>query len=159
MMIKALYILSFFSFLNFDHDIHVSVCDIELKKTSIEVTVKTFIDDLQVAVGLRPGEEVPVDYTSSDDIIAQYLSSTISLQLGNQMIDLKVDDISASNDAVWITLTSDSITYEDRSLSLVYSLLTELYNDQTNIINITHKETKETYSLNHKKKKVNYELD
>lgn len=142
-----------------DHDIHVSVCDIELKQASIEVTVKTFIDDLQIAVGLVPGEEVPADYTSADEVIAKYLSSTISLHLDDQMIDLKVDDISASNDAVWITLTSGTLAYDNGSLDLDYSLLTELYNDQTNIINIRHKETKETFSLNYTKKEVTYELD
>lgn len=158
-MIKTLYILSLFSFLELDHDIHVSVCDIELKNSSIEVTVKTFIDDLQIAVGLEPGQELPENYTSSDEMISAYLSSTISLQLGEQNIDLVVDDISASNDAVWITLTSGPITYDNGSLGLDYSLLTELYSDQTNIINIRHKETKETFSLNHTNKEVTYELD
>ena len=146
--------------MDLDHDIHVSVCDIELSEHQVEVTVKTFIDDLQIAVGLEPGQEVPEGYTSSDDMITRYLSSTISLHLDKQNIHLNVDDISASNDAVWITLTSDTITsYDAKHLNLDYSLLTEVYNDQTNIINITHKEAKKTFSLNHKKKEVAYELD
>jgi len=41
-----------------DHDIHIGVCDIKIEDTSVEVTIKTFIDDLQIAVGLEPGQPV-----------------------------------------------------------------------------------------------------
>jgi len=159
MMLKTLCLLSLLSMSDLDHDIHVSVCDIEVSQASIEVTLKTFIDDLQLAVGLQPGEDVPSDYTSADDLISKYISSTIKLHLDRQDIDLRIEDISASNDAIWITLTSDLNSADNTNLSIDYTFLTELYADQTNIININHNQRKKTFSLNHKKKEVSYELD
>ena len=49
-------LVSFWPFM--DHDIHVSICEIEMSGEQMEVTLKTFLDDLQIAVGLVPGEEL-----------------------------------------------------------------------------------------------------
>ena len=74
MFLNKMFLIAFISFFLFKsdvayHDIHVSVCDIELEDKNIEVTLKTFLDDLQIAVGLTPGEELPEDYSSAEELI------------------------------------------------------------------------------------------
>ena len=45
------------------HDFHVSVCDIELgKDNQLQIKVKLFHDDLQSALGLKPGSVIPTQY-------------------------------------------------------------------------------------------------
>jgi len=156
----TIYSLIFLGLLNLsavEHDIHVSVCDIELKNDKIEMTLKTFIDDLQIAVGLTPGDELPEDYTSADELIEGYIQSSIIITIGGTPLDLSVKDLSASNDAVWITVSSATLPKTTKSINIDHSFLTEIYNDQTNIVNVRHDQLKKTYSLNAKKKKITYE--
>ena len=142
-----------------EHDIHVSVCDVEIKEETIEITLKTFLDDLQLAVGLEPGEKTPDDYTSSDEMIRLYINKTIQLQLGLEQVDLELENISASNDAVWITLSANAPFNLHKRLEIGYDFLTEIYPDQTNIINIRYNKKKKTFSLNQNKKEISYEFE
>ena len=141
-----------------EHDIHVSICEIEVLSQKVEITVKTFIDDLQLAVGLTPGEEVPDDYTSAEEMIEMYLKESMVFSLSNNLLDLKIDDISASDDAVWITLTADIVQSPSSMLSFSSTFLTEIYDDQTNIVNIKINDQKKTFSLNKKIKNIRHEF-
>lgn len=142
-----------------EHDIHVSICEIEIKEEKVEILLKTFLDDLQLAVGLTPGEEVPEDYSSADQMIHEYLAQTMVLKIGATTVQPVIEDISASTDAVWITLVSDLQSTEQYNVSFSNSFLTELYSDQTNIVNIKMDGEKKTYSLNRKKTDIIYEIN
>jgi len=140
------------------HDIHVGICDIKMNKNAVEVTVKTFIDDLQIAVGLTPGQPLPDDYSSAEALISEYITSTIQLKLDGQLLSLDLDDISTSQgDAIWITLNTSIKSPISDKLEGGFELLTEVYNDQTNIINVYNNDEKEIYSLNSNKISFTYE--
>lgn len=141
-----------------DHDIHVSICDIEVHQEKVEITVKTFIDDLQIAVGLTPGEEVPDNYTSANEMITSYIENSMILSLSKEDVHLEITDISASNDAVWITLSANNVTPMTGTLSFSSSFLTEIYDDQTNIVNIKIADEKKTFSLNKKTKNITHDF-
>ncbi len=141
------------------HDIHVSICDIDISDELIEVTLKTFLDDLQIAMGLVPGEELPDDYTSSNEMIDQYVQSRVKFNVNGMDQSININDISASNDAVWITMNVIKTSEELKSLKIVNSFLTEVYDDQTNIVNIKADRNKESYILNKQKHLINYEVE
>ncbi len=148
-----------FAFSSAEHDIHVSVSDIEIKETRVEVTIKTFLDDLQFAIGLTPGEELPADYTSADQMIAEYIADKILLSTDDDTISLEMTDLSASMDAVWITLEGDwTGQNNDKALTIVQSLLTEVYSDQTNLINVKWATGKDSALLDRKKKQTEIRL-
>lgn len=154
MTIAYLYILALLAG-SAEHDIHVGVCDIRLNDEKVKVTIKTFIDDLQIAVGLEPGQPLPDDYTSAEDMIGKYISSAMQLKLDGKPLDLRIDDLSSSaGDAVWITLISEIEEPVQESLEGGFELLTDIYDDQTNIINVYHNKSREIYSLD--TKKVNF---
>lgn len=141
-----------------EHDIHVSICEIDVLEDRLELTLKTFLDDLQLAVGLTPGAELPEDYTSADELIASYIHQSIKIGYDNALLPLEIKDIAASPDAVWITITT-SRPMKDRKLSLTTTFLTEIYNDQTNLVNIKHGKKKDSFILNGKKRQVQFSSD
>lgn len=141
-----------------EHDIHVSVCDIEVEGSQIEITFKTFLDDLQSAMGLIPGEDLPARYTSSDEMISDYILSTNNLKINDKNGQLTIVSIDASADAVWITIKSNEVSDEIIKLEWSSTFLTELYDDQTNIVNIKHDGKKKIFTLDDKKTMVNRAL-
>jgi hypothetical protein len=138
------------------HDIHVSVCEIDLKQDEGELLLKTFLDDLQLAIGLVPGEELPDDYTSADVLIDSYIQENIKLTIGGEYIPLVLEDISTSGlEAVWITYRLDkTLQNPPEDFRIENSLLTEVYSDQTNLIKVTYGDGRKTFTMDRKKKSV-----
>ncbi len=141
-----------------EHDIHLSICDIEIKEDHISLTLKTFLDDLQLAVGLVPGAEIPKNYSSADEMIAKYISTSIHIQLGDQPVTFVLEDISGSVDAVWITVRVDK-NKQSGKLKFTSSFLTELYKDQTNLVNVRNGKEKKSFILDKKKHEFEVLLD
>lgn len=140
------------------HDIHVSVADIEIEDQTIEITMKTFLDDLQLAMGLTPGEEIPDSYSSSDEMISNYILTTTSLALDGEDTLLNISSIDAAADAVWITIEVRQTDPIFQSLEWTSTFLTDIYDDQTNIVNIKFNGKRKVYSLNRKKSLVEFKL-
>ncbi len=141
------------------HDIHVSVIDINVSGDEVEVVLKTFLDDLQLAVGLVPGEELPEDYTSSDELIKNYVLSTLRFSSGAVDYPLEIKEISASMEAVWITLSMKG--YDGAfpgALQVKNSFLTEIYNDQTNLVNLRKDGKTTTVAMDRKKKSTTLKI-
>ena len=138
------------------HDIHVSVCEIDLKEEKGELLLKTFLDDLQMAIGLVPGEELPEDYTSADEMIDSYIQKSIKLTVGGEGVPLVLEDISTSGiEAVWITYRLDkTLDSPLEELKIENSLLTEVYNDQTNLIKVSYGDRRKTFTMDRKKRTV-----
>ena len=108
-------LIAFFLFTNFAaslsaHDIHVSVSDIIFKDKTVEITIKTYLDDLQLAMGLEPGAALPAGYSSAEELIGLYIQEQIQFSIDNKEIPLIPSEIDASNDAVWITIKIENVT-------------------------------------------------
>ena len=134
------------------HDIHVSVCDINIEDNEVEIVLKTFLDDLQIALGLTPGEELPDDYSSSEAMIIEYVQEKIRFSSGNMDYSLQLEEISASMEAVWISMkmtgVSDDVPAE---IEVNNSFLTEVYRDQTNLINLRKDGVVKSVAMDRKK--------
>ena len=138
-----------------EHDIHVSVCEVDISGKRMEVVLKTFLDDLQISLKLEPGQDVPDSYSSADEMIYEYVQDQISLMVDGHLIGLALDDISSSGDAIWITMKYESDELLKLSdITVVNSLLTEVYDDQTNLINLQFLEDRHSYILDRKKKEI-----
>ena len=130
----------------FAHDIHVSVSDIKLQDNAIEITIKTFLDDLQVAMGLVPGEELPNEYSSAKEMISKYLADQVNLSINDIDFPLIPSEIDASSDVVWITIKIENIDIHSiQALTWKSTFLNEIYNDQTNIVNIKKEGKREVF--------------
>jgi len=136
--------LYFFVFLLFGmssldqaHDIHVSVTDIEISETGdVEVTIKVFLDDLMNSLGLEPGAELPQDYSSSDELIKEFIDDNLNLIInGDIPVHFDLEDTTPSMPAVWINM-SGSFEGQVKDIKLENRILVELFEDQSNMVNI-----------------------
>ncbi len=117
------------------HDIHVSVTEIIPTDNHLNVTVKIFFDDLQIALGLEPGAELPAHYSSSDEMIASYLSEHLHLTINGKSSNLIYISSDAGPQAVWCQLSCENVDINNiNSVSLFNNIFTEIYDDQDNIV-------------------------
>ena len=120
------------------HDIHVSVTDIEISSEGkFEITVKVFLDDLMNSVGLELGAELPDDYTSSDDLINQFLDDNFHFMINGERIAYKLEDTTHSSPAVWITLIGQ-VDEDIETIEIENKILTDFFDDQSNMVNVSY---------------------
>jgi len=121
-----------------EHDIHVSVTDIDISTNGeVEIVVKVFLDDLMLSMGLEMGAELPDNYTNSDDLINTFLENSLEIKINGEIIAYQLDDTTPSSPAVWITLVGQ--TSEDiKSIEVNNEILIDQFDDQSNMINVRY---------------------
>jgi len=133
-----------FSASHHDHDIHVSVTDIEITADGqVEVVIKIFLDDLMQSMGLELGAELPENYTNSDDLINKFLGDNLEVKINDQVIDYELEDTTPSSPAIWITLIGKAPA-EVKTIEIDNKILIKQFDDQSNMVNISFGE--ERYS-------------
>lgn len=140
-----------------EHDLHVSVCDMTYKedKGKIEVSIKVFYDDLLSAVGLQPGEELPENYTSADELIEAFINENIQVRVNGEEKTLNYEESHSYPPAVWTTF---SIPHSGNvnQIHMKNSILTDLFDDQVNMVNIRINGEKKAFSLDGKQKLLDF---
>ncbi len=138
-----------------EHDIHLSVCDIEYLSSGkkVELTMKIFYDDLLEAVGLRMGEELPEDYKSADELIEKFINNHFVIIVNGEKKSLIYIDSYSYPPAVWSTLEFEQ-KEEIREVRIVNTILLELFSDQKNLVNVSYGNKKHVIAMDHKKKEV-----
>lgn len=121
-----------------DHDIHVSVTDIEISTDGkIEVVIKVFLDDLMQSMGLELGAELPDDYAGSDDLINKFLENNLEVKINGQNIAYELEDTTPSSPAIWITLIGETLD-KIETIEINNKILIDQFDDQTNMINVSY---------------------
>ena len=130
------------------HDFHVSrlTVNYNTERRRLELTLDTFIDDLELALGQPAGRGVtveeldlvsPTEHPTADSLIAEYLNRTLALESGGARSELDYLGKQAADDpyAVYAFLAADlpaGATLPNLRLRSTYLL--ELYDDQQNIV-------------------------
>jgi len=143
------------------HDIHVSVTEITISKDGkMDISIRIFFDDLLNACGLAPGEELPSNYSSSDDLIKEYISKYFKIFNADERIGLQYVESNLGQMAVWIELEALLPDFSNStSLSIENTILLDLFDDQTNMIHFKSSSgPKKSHMLDHSTKAVTYSL-
>ena len=118
------------------HNIHLSITEIEQNDGGfLEVSIKTFKDDLQAAVGLPQSGELSDQYVGADQLISDYVLDHFTISSNDHTFELLYEESIPSGDIVWIYLKSNQAINEEE-LVLRNTFMLELFNDQSNIINL-----------------------
>jgi hypothetical protein len=125
----------------FSHPFYVSICQIDFNRESqsLEISVKTFADDLLLALEkegasklfLGEGKENP----AADNLISKYLKSRLQIKVNGKKGEMKWIGKEMETDAVWSYLEIDHISAL-KEIEVNCTLLTEIYDSQNNIIQI-----------------------
>ncbi|GAB3828524.1 hypothetical protein GCM10028895_42170 [Pontibacter rugosus] len=134
------------------HDYHASIADVQFnpRTQSLEVAVKVFMDDLEDALSRRSKTNVVYSHTSEQvkKHLSDYLSTNLVFEVEQgKPLKHKFVGSEADADVVWIYL---EIPVNKAILPQLYvknAILTDLFSDQMNIVNINYKGKTESVLL------------
>ncbi|GHA71657.1 DUF6702 family protein [Pontibacter akesuensis] len=134
------------------HDYHASIADVQFdpRTQTLQVAVRIFMDDLENILSRRTKTKVEYNQTS-DQVqkhLADYLNTTLAFEVEkDKPIKHKFIGSEAEADVVWVYL---EVLVKQETLTQLYvknAILTELFSDQMNIVNINYKGKTESVLL------------
>ncbi|MBK9984917.1 MAG: hypothetical protein IPP15_21565 [Saprospiraceae bacterium] len=159
-MILLFYIISFLSpftsILRTDeHPIHASICELKYseKDAAFQVSVKVYIDDLEVAMKNEGYPPVNLGATTENTLAQEYLASYIDkyftiTQDGHKLTSKFVGkELSDDFLAVWCYLEFPATTSKGQKYTITNRILLDLYSDQRNIMDIRMNSTQKEYTI------------
>ena len=149
-----------------NHDFHISRCEInyESETGDIQIAAHIFIDDLENALSQNGTKKLNISTAKEsavcNSLIENYIVQKLILKVGNKLLTPSFIGKETSKDqiAIWCYLESAGIKNLSE-LQIENKILTEIFNDQKNIVDFTvdkkkkhftifdNKKTSETYSL------------
>jgi hypothetical protein len=134
------------------HKFYVSVTQIDYvpSKKRIEITSRIFIDDLEKALNKKYNKKVNLTSTKeipeAEELIKNYLKEKIKISINKkpQNIDFLAREVEGD---VLIVYTKIAISKKINTFEIQNSLLTELFEDQQNIVHININSNKKSILL------------
>lgn len=137
------------------HDIHVS--NTEIKKTAagdLEIIVRIFYDDLQLAMGLQPGQALPNKYRNADELIEKYLQTSLKWTFDGKVVKPRYIKSKAALPAVWVYLEVSNPLAGAKEIRLDNRILLDQFDDQVNMVHASIDGMDYHFVLNQKDKYV-----
>ena len=126
------------------HDYHASITDVKFnpRTQNLEVAVKVFMDDLENALSRQA--KTKITYSSSSEEVkkqmADYLQNKLSFEVEKgKPLKTKLLGSEEDVDVVWMYL---EVPVQKQTLAQLYvknAILTDLFTDQMNIVNVNYK--------------------
>ncbi len=147
------------------HPVHVSVANIELdrKSDSVTVSLKIFSDDFQNLIMQKYGVEMNIigqEHPGEQiDVIHRYIEEAFSLRInGKSKTRLEFHHLEMNREAIWLYY-SGSISRNIHKIRVKNAVMMELFQDQTNLVIVSHENGQEGYRLTHGHECFEIELD
>ena len=136
------------------HAFHISKTDMVFKpaEKSLQITMHIFIDDLELALEKQGQSKLFVgterEKKDVNDLIFNYLQKNLSIQLNSKKTNYTWvgKEVTSDKQALWIYLEIKNIR-EVRNISVENRVLTELFTDQKNIVQVNIPTKKQGYFL------------
>lgn len=145
------------------HAFHTSLTEIQYnaKEKSLEISIRMFTDDLETALTkFNNGQKVMVGgkNDNSDAVLSKYIQqhfAIISPQKQKKPLNFIGKEL--EGDATWIYVEIPN-SQDFKGYFLYNSLMQEMFDDQTNLVNFTYLGNKKTFLFNAKTKSVEIDL-
>jgi hypothetical protein len=145
------------------HAFHTSLTEIQYnaKEKSLEISIRMFTDDLETALTkFNNGQKIMVGgkNDNSDAVLSKYIQqhfAIISPQKQKKAISFIGKEL--EGDATWIYVEMPN-SQDFKGHTLYNSLMQELFDDQTNLVNFTYLGNKKTFLFNAKTKSAEIDL-
>lgn len=157
---KKLFILSililFCAFEGQSHPFYVSICQVDFNEQNhtLEISVKTFADDLLMGLKKQGFSKIYLgearENPKTDEYIFNYIRSKLKFRINDKEVDYKFIGKELESDVVWTYLEIENVN-DLSKMEVFCSLLTEIYNTESNIIQVNKNGTIKNLLLNQKK--------
>lgn len=139
MQLVSIFLLSV---LTFFHPLHLSVTEITLdeKEKELEIMLRVFTDDLELAIRNAKKDETlnllkPAN-TNTDKLAWEYLQGRFKFSIDGKAQSVKYLGHEADEDVLIFYIQVQPVK-KFKSIDITNSILTELHDDQSNLINMT----------------------
>jgi len=127
------------------HKFHTSFTEAEYnaRERSLEITLRTFPDDLENILSRRKGKSVRLDQKKETEaLLAAYLQETFQLKTARgETVKLSWVGMDAGVDSAWLYFEA-RMPDGFAGATLRNQFLFDLYDDQINLVNVKHDEQK-----------------
>lgn len=139
------FLVAIISIFTWVHPIHVSVTEIEYneKNKSLEIISRIFIDDLELSIRSRKGDENldlmhPAAGITTDQLVSEYLQEHIRIKIDGKPAKTRylaheVDDL-----ALVCYIEIEGVK-KLKSVEVTNSVIQETHDDQSNLVHVTYK--------------------
>jgi hypothetical protein len=146
-------LLQLVSFVFFLHPIHVTVTEIEHdeKDKRLEIMLRVFIDDLELGIRKDLNQPeldlvAPKNNMATDEMIAQYVAKHLKISLDNKVQKLTYLGHEQEDDAFILYIEGPNAK-KWKTINITNDFLTELHDDQSNLVHVTVKGTVKSLRL------------
>lgn len=136
------------------HKFYVSVTNVNYseKNVALEITTRVFVDDLEAVMkeryGVSSNFESVEDQKSYDLYLKRYLNSKFVVELNGNPITYAYLGKELENDLVIFYLEVDNVEMNQlKSLTIFNEVLTDMYDEQKNIVHIKWHNNKKSFVL------------
>ncbi len=162
-MLQSIILIStlFFSVSGSDHEFHLSKGLIEYVEAekALQITMYVFIDDFEEALGKKDLTKLYLctskESDSADQHIYDYFKETFSIEVDQQKVtfDYIGKEIAEDMIGMWCYLEVTGVE-PFKEIKIDNSLLTEVFDDQKNVINFIGPDRNQTYFILNLKKQT-----
>ncbi|WP_019037991.1 DUF6702 family protein [Psychroflexus tropicus] len=165
-LIALMFWLSFSILGSGAHEFYLSVTDItyiEEEKT-IQIISRVFIDDFENVINTRYQKDfklIPrLEVEEIDDYVEKYIRDKFSLETGDGLLKYKYLGRKYEDDMVYLFLEIEEVRNFDY-LTVKNSILTDLFEDQKNMIHFKSGDFKKSFILEkgQLERQINYSID
>lgn len=138
------------------HPYYVSICQVNYnaETNSLEVSVKTFADNLQSALENAGYSDTFLgqenEHPQTDTFISEYLQAKLEFAVNGKLQPYQFIGKEMEDGVMWLYLEITGVEHFER-LGVRCSLLTEVYETQSNIIQVEKNKQIKSILLNRKK--------
>jgi len=162
-MLKRIFIFSILILVSFKglksenppicHPIHVSIVNMDLLENGLKFSVKLFTDDFQKIINSKYNKDYVFDENTKLNKVKKEIRSYIfeHLKLGVEKLkeeDYKLLKLKFNHEAVWLYFKLEGSFDVDQNLTVKNTLMTDLYDDQTNLFILNDNGKDKAFSYN-----------
>ena len=165
-MINLVFIFILSLFINpYFHPLHVSVTTVDYNETEDEfiISIKLFKDDFEKIVNHKYNADLDImncNFYNSDSLfIEKYINEHFSMKFDGKNVLRKQEYINSvcNEESIWVSFKIKSIEPK-KKIEISNSLLTDLYDDQKNLLIFKYKKTDKGIQFNRKTTLVEFTL-
>lgn len=148
------------------HPIHVSIVNMDISDDGqISFSVKLFTDDFESIINQKNNTKIKFSEDTDIELVRKYVESYMfeHLKLNNShkydRNDYQLMKMKMNEEAVWFYFKIVSKDQDINSLEIINSLMTDLYQDQTNLFILKYKAKEKAYSYNNSDRAFTFVLE
>jgi hypothetical protein len=142
-----------FGFALWFHPIHLSITEIDHneKSKALQMTLRIFVDDLELSIRKKVGEEEmdlldPGNGKKTDDLVKEYIAEKVKVKVDKKIGKMNYIGHEIEGPAMICYVEIENVK-KFSSIEVTNKLILEIHDDQSNLVNVNYKDKTKSLRL------------